>query len=165
MKLTRLEKILTIGVYGFTENSFFKALLDERVDLFCDVRQRRGIRGREYAFANSQRLQSLLSDLGINYLHLKELAPSKELRQQQHSIDLRGGVKKRDRQKLSIDFSIAYLENVLQEFDRESFINTIGDASIIAFFCVEKVPEACHRSLVAQFIATPLKLEVRHIMP
>ncbi len=51
-------RIVTIGVYGFEEEEFFAALANARVDLFCDVRRRRGVRGARYAFANSQRLQA-----------------------------------------------------------------------------------------------------------
>ena len=58
-------KLITIGVYGFDEESFFQALLAAGVDVFCDIRQRRGVRGATYAFANSQRLQRRLAELGI----------------------------------------------------------------------------------------------------
>jgi hypothetical protein len=32
-----MDKVVTIGVYGFTSNSFFQALLDAKVDTFCDI--------------------------------------------------------------------------------------------------------------------------------
>jgi hypothetical protein len=38
-------RIVTIGVYGWVEEDFFRALVDVRVDLFCDLRARRGVRG------------------------------------------------------------------------------------------------------------------------
>lgn len=50
--------VVTIGVYGYTPETFFAALQEAGVDLLCDIRQRRGVRGAEYAFANSQRLQA-----------------------------------------------------------------------------------------------------------
>ena len=43
-------KIVTIGVYGFDETGFFRALQDAEVDTFCDIRDRRGVRGATYAF-------------------------------------------------------------------------------------------------------------------
>lgn len=43
-------KIFTIGVYNSTELQFFKKLSENNIDTFCDIRQRRGGRGREYAF-------------------------------------------------------------------------------------------------------------------
>ena len=57
------------------------------VDTFCDLRARRGVRGREYAFANSQRLQARLAELGIRYVHRLDLAPSAATRSQQHAAD------------------------------------------------------------------------------
>ena len=76
-------KLVTIGVYGFSEAVFFNALQQAGVDTFCDLRWRRGVRGAEYAFANRARLQQRLAALGIRYLHLRELAPTPALRQRQ----------------------------------------------------------------------------------
>ena len=90
-------KIITIGVYGFTEATFFEALQVHRVDHFCDIRQRRGLRGRDYAFANSLQLQQRLEELGIAYVHFKNLAPPLEVRRRQQTVDQAGGVKKRAR--------------------------------------------------------------------
>ena len=56
-----------------------------------DVRQRRGVRGREYAWANSARLQAALAEAGIGYGHHPELAPTTELRQLQYAEDDRRG--------------------------------------------------------------------------
>ena len=80
-------KIVTIGVYGFDEDSFFDALHKARVDTFCDIRSRRGVRGSIYAFANSLRLQARLADLGIRYLHRKDLAPTQAVRDRQAAAD------------------------------------------------------------------------------
>lgn len=63
-------KIYTIGVYGSTEQEFFNKLIENRIDTFCDIRQRRGVRGSEYAFVNSNRLQNKLAELDIKYVCL-----------------------------------------------------------------------------------------------
>ena len=47
----------TIGVYGKTETDFFTSLINKEIDLFCDIRQRRGVRGKKYSFVNSLKLQ------------------------------------------------------------------------------------------------------------
>src|SRR5512142_2908892 len=80
-------KILTIGVYGFSEATFFAALREAGVDTFCDIRWRRGVRGAQYAFANHRRLEKRLGELGIRYLHFWELAPDPALRQRQTDAD------------------------------------------------------------------------------
>jgi uncharacterized protein (DUF488 family) len=72
-------KFYTVGVYGSTEYDFFKKLTDNNIDTFCDIRQRRGVRGSKYSFVNSNRLQQKLQDIDIKYAHIIELAPTKEI--------------------------------------------------------------------------------------
>jgi hypothetical protein len=78
-------RLVTVGVYGFTAERFLAALKRADVGVLFDVRQRRGVRGAEYAWANSQRLQQALADCDIGYLHLKELAPTSEIRAAQYA--------------------------------------------------------------------------------
>ena len=92
-----MATIATIGVYGFDRDSFLAALAAAPVGLVLDVRQRRGVRGSEYAWANARRLQAALGEAGIGYAHLKELAPTTELRQLQYREDARLGEGKRSR--------------------------------------------------------------------
>ena len=86
-------KIVTIGVYDSTEASFFAALKEADVDTFCDIRWRRGVRGSDYAYVNSTRLQRRLRELGIRYLHFRELAPQPALRERQAQEDKAQGIR------------------------------------------------------------------------
>ena len=159
-------KIVTIGVYGFDESSFFEALREADVDTFCDIRARRGLRGATYAFANSQRLQGRLAELGIRYIHRKDLAPTKTVRDKQVKTDKATKTAKRMRTVLDKAFITAYYTECLAEFDPHGLLNNLeANAQVVALFCVEKEPEACHRSLVADRLATELKLELEHIVP
>ena len=159
-------KLITIGVYGFDRESFFQALIDAHVDTFCDIRRRRGMRGSEYAFANSARLQQELQQLGIRYFHMKELAPSQSIRDQQKSEDKRAHQAKRTRQTLEQTFIAAYEAECLSTFDSTTFMQQVGqEAKVIALFCVERDPQACHRSLAAKKIAHDLNLHLEHITP
>nr|MDQ4041644.1 DUF488 domain-containing protein [Actinomycetota bacterium] len=76
--------VVTVGVYGFTAQTFLAALREAGVRVLLDVRQRRGVRGAEYAWANARRLQDALAGAGIAYRHHPELAPTTELRQLQY---------------------------------------------------------------------------------
>jgi uncharacterized protein (DUF488 family) len=143
------KQVLTLGVYGTTESTFFAALQEAQVDLFIDLRMRRGLRGSQYAYANSSRLQSRLRELGIAYLHFPQLAPPQEVRDAQHAADARLGIAKRQRQGLSDVFREGYREKVAETFDWEGFERELQGFSLPALFCVERLPEACHRSLVA----------------
>jgi uncharacterized protein (DUF488 family) len=143
-------KFYTIGVYGSTEQVFFQKLTDNNIDTFCDIRQRRGVRGSKYAFVNSNRLQQKLNGLDIKYGHIIELAPTKEIRELQKEVDFQKGELKRERQELGQVFSIEYKNKILKNFDFNSFIEKLDEvgSSKIVLFCVEELPEACHRSLV-----------------
>ena len=85
--MSRHLTIFTIGVYGFSEDAFFTALKDHEIDLFIDIRARRGMRGAKYKFVNSSYLQAKLKEMGIGYAHLKELAPTPRIRGLQEQAD------------------------------------------------------------------------------
>ena len=157
---------MTIGVYGFDESRFFEAILEAKVDTFCDIRSRRGMRGAKYAFANSLYLQDRLSKIGIRYLHLKNLAPTKTIRDKQTLADKQTGTLKRDRNALSESFIKAYQTECLSDFSSRDFVSSLEEnTEIMALFCVERIPDACHRSLVAAKLADEIGLQVLHIKP
>ncbi len=159
-------KLLTIGVYGFTAEAFFQALTYAHTDLLCDLRTHRGMRGTRYTFANSGCLQQHLTALGIRYQHCKELSPDATLRQLQKQSDALLGITKRTRIALTQAFREGYERCHLSTFDTRDFIERLGpEAKTIALFCVEREPEACHRSLVAAKLAQDLGLKVENIVP
>lgn len=140
----------TIGVYGSTEQEFFDKITENNIDTFCDIRQRRGVRGSKYAFVNSNRLQQRLNDLEVKYGHVLELAPTTEIRELQKEVDAQKGEQKRERQELGQIFRIEYKNRILKNFDFDLFIEKLDEigASKVVLFCVEEKPEACHRSIV-----------------
>jgi len=158
-------EFFTTGVYNSTEHEFFKKLTDNRIDTFCDIRQRRAVRGSKYAFVNSNRLQNKLSELGIKYGHILQLAPPKEIRELQKQADLQKGELKRDRQELGEVFSSQYKNRILDIFDFDTFIENLENigASRIVLFCVEERPEACHRSIVSNNLQDKYNYTVTHI--
>lgn len=164
--MKRLESILTIGVYGFSESEFFDAITRSGTDCFCDVRRRRGLRGSTYAFANATRLQARLEELDVPYLHLKRLSPSPETRAVQHALDAQAGEKKRLRETLSPAFKAAFEAEALRSPDLETSIAEITAVSRRPlFFCVERSPAACHRSILADHLADRFDIPVEHLEP
>jgi hypothetical protein len=159
-------KFVTIGVYGFNEDGFFEALRKAEVDTFCDIRWRRGVRGSEYAFVNSARLQKRLGEMGMRYFHLRELAPRPELRARQTAADKAEGTTKRQRATLGEMFIAGYREENLGKFEGRKFIESLGPvANVVALFCVERQPAACHRSLLAERLKQELQVEVVDLLP
>ncbi|MBK8048845.1 MAG: DUF488 domain-containing protein [Anaerolineales bacterium] len=157
--------LVTIGVYGFDAPTFFAALQAAQVDLFCDIRRRRGVRGAAYAFANSKRLQDTLAGLGIRYVHRPELAPDAVVRSQQTAVDAATHVAKRVRTQLSTEFVAGYNATCLADFDSAAFIAGLENPHVVALFCVEREPAACHRSLLAARLHADLGLSITHVIP
>jgi len=159
-----VASISTIGIYGFDRASFLGALADAKIDLLLDVRQRRGVRGSEYAWANARRLQAALGEAGIVYTHLKELAPTNELRQLQYREDERLGEGKRSRTVLAPEYARLYTEEVLDRVGLAPIVDWIGGSSA-ALLCVERDPGACHRSLIAARLERDWGFSVEHLRP
>jgi uncharacterized protein (DUF488 family) len=159
-------KIVTIGAYGFTDETFFEALQAAGVQVFCDIRWRRGVRGAQYAFANYKRLVARLEALGIAYLHRRDLAATPEIRERQKQADKADKVTKRQRSSLSPDFIAAYYDKILTGFDPDTFLDDLPEGTeTVALFCVEREPAACHRWLVASKLQDAAGVEIEHLMP
>jgi uncharacterized protein (DUF488 family) len=140
-------------------------LRDADVGLVLDVRQRRGVRGSEYAWANAQRLQAALAEATIDYDHRKELASTTELRQVQYREDDRLGVGKRSRGELAPEHRERYLREILDRVDLAAIAADLPTDHASALLCVERDPEACHRSLVAERLAAEHGATVVHLLP
>lgn len=155
-------KIFTIGVYNSTEDSYFEKLTSNKIDLFCDIRQRRGVRGSQYKYVNSNYLQAKLQELNIGYLYLKELAPTNDIRQKQKEADKLNGETKKLRLTLGSVFKSEYIKQILDVYDIDklaSYIVNTGAKNVV-FFCVEEKAAACHRSLVAEKLSKVLDCQI-----
>ena len=159
------QTLATIGVYGFDADAFLRAIEGADVRVLIDVRQRRGVRGSEYAWANARRLQAALAGAGIAYVHLKELAPTTELRQLQYAEDDRLGVGKRSRTELAPAYRERYLAEILDRADLPAVVDELPADGEGVLLCVERDPEACHRSLIAERMAAEHDVEISHLRP
>jgi uncharacterized protein (DUF488 family) len=157
--------VVTIGVYGFDLPDFLGALHAANVGLLADVRQRRGVRGSRYAWANARRLQAALAEVGTAYRHHRELAPTTELRHLQYAADDRLGVGKRSRTLLDAEYRERYIAEILAGADLDALVSEIPAEAALALFCVEADPEACHRSLIAARLAERYGVTVTHVRP
>ena len=158
-------QFFSIGVYGCTSDDFFNKLTNSRIDLFVDIRSRRAVRGSKYAFVNSKRLQNQLKSIGINYLHVIELAPTKEIRDIQKKADAESNVKKRERDRLGMNFIELYKKVILDNFNIKSFTELLqkSQARNVVLFCVEQNHQACHRSIVTEEIESKTGLRSIHL--
>lgn len=155
----------TLGVYNSTEQEFFNKLTQNSIDTFCDIRQRRGVRGAKYAFVNSNKLQQKLHELGVKYGYIAGLAPTTAIRALQKEIDTEKGELKQERQTLGEVFIIEYKNKVLECFDFEMFLENLDQigANKIVLFCVEEHAKACHRSIVSERLQNTFKYKVTNL--
>jgi uncharacterized protein (DUF488 family) len=158
-----MRELVTIGVYGFDADAFLQHLHEANVRLLLDVRQRRGVRGPEYAWANSQRLQATLAQAEIAYEHHPELAPTTELRHVQYADDDRQGVGKRTRHHLAPEYARRYTTEILDRADLTAIVSALPANGTAALFCVENDPEACHRSLIARRLSERHGFTIEHL--
>jgi uncharacterized protein (DUF488 family) len=147
-----MRDLATIGVNGADLEGFLATLREAGVNLVLDLRQRRGVRGAEYAWANARRLEAELAGAGIVYQHLPELAPTTAMREAQYEADAARGEGKRSRTVLAPVYVERYTEEVLDRADLDPIVRFIG-RSTAALLCVERDAAACHRSLVAARLA------------
>ncbi len=157
-------RVATVGVYGFDAGSFLATLGDAGVGSLIDVRQRRGVRGPQYAWANSRRLQSALAAAGIEYHHRRDLAPTTELRHLQYREDARQGVGRRSRVELASEYRERYTREILDQVDLAALIDALPTGTTTALLCVEADARACHRSIIAEGLAGH-GVEITHLAP
>ena len=160
-----MPRLITIGVYEFDLATFTRALRAHDVALVVDVRQRRGVRGARYSWANAQRLQAALAEAQIAYRHHRELAPTTELRHLQYAADGRAGVGKRSRAVLDPEYVERYVREILDRADLDALVAEFPPDAATALLCVEADPEACHRSLIADRLAECYDLPVTQVRP
>ena len=144
-----IEKIVTIGAYGYDADRFFAALQGAGVDTFCDVRRRRGVRGSEYAFANRARLEARLAELGIRYVFVG---------------DSLGG--RPDDPACYVDGRVDY-DRVREQPFFQRGIERVQAAhaqqSRVVLMCSEGKPEQCHRTKLIGETLVALGIPVVHI--
>jgi len=159
-------KIYTIGVYGFTAESFFKKLVEHKIDALIDIRRRRGVRGTEFSFCNKIKLIQKLKELNIHYSHAEELSPTPEIRSLQKIADKESNINKKNRYMLCDKFIEKFKSDMLSATSPDHFMNKYClNHSKIVLLCVERNPLSCHRSLVADWLREKQELEIIHLVP
>jgi uncharacterized protein (DUF488 family) len=96
-------------------------------------------------------------------MHLKNFAPTKSIRQRQKEADEVYGVKKRNRELLGSEFIDGYKTDILDQCKLSDFhLQLPAQAKRPCLFCVERNPEACHRSLMSNWLSEE---KVLHLKP
>ncbi len=105
------------------------------------------------------------SNVEIGYLHRPDLAPTTELRRLQYREDDRAGVGKRSRSRLAPEYARRYTSEILNRADLGSLLAALPADGVAALLCVERDPEACHRSLIAERLRCEHGLRTLDLLP
>src|SRR4051794_719760 len=146
----------TIGVYGWTAERFLLALQEFGADALVDVRRRRGVRGREYAWANAGRLTQMCAAAGIAYVHCLELAPTEDIRDILREDDRAAKRPRRARSELTPAFAAAYSALLDEPGVMAAARAAVTPYDAPVLLCVEATASACHRSLAAARLSSGL---------
>jgi uncharacterized protein (DUF488 family) len=133
-------EIFTIGFTKKTAREFFGTLTEAGVKRLADVRLNN--RSQLAGFTKQQDLEYFLAEIcGAGYVHLPELAPSKEMLRAYQQGEMPWEV-----------YEPAYLalldgRRVAETLDRRLF-----DVPVV-LLCSEPEPDRCHRRLAAEYLA------------
>lgn len=131
-------RVYTIGFTKKSASGFFGLLRDSGASRLVDVRLNNV--SQLAGFAKRDDLEYFLRELcGMEYVHLPELAPTKEMLAAYRKGDLDWETYERRYLALMDERRIA------ETTSRE----TIADACLL---CSEDTPEQCHRRLVAEYL-------------
>jgi uncharacterized protein (DUF488 family) len=74
-------------------------------------------------------------------------------------------VGKRSREKLAPEYAERYTREILDRADLDQVAERLPEQGAGALMCVERDPEACHRSLIADRLAARHDLSLVHLRP
>jgi uncharacterized protein (DUF488 family) len=145
-------KLYTIGFTQKSAQEFFESLRSQQIQVLIDIRLRPA--GQLAGFAKQEDLPYFLERLadGCQYLHLPELAPTKEI--------LDGYRTDHDWPGYAASF-----EALLDERDIPHIVDrSLFEKYDCCLLCSEATPEKCHRRLVAERLAAAWpNVEVIHL--
>ncbi|MBN2488006.1 MAG: DUF488 domain-containing protein [Methanosarcinaceae archaeon] len=143
-------KLFTIGFTKKSAKTFFEILIKNKVKTVIDIRLNN--KSQLAGFTKADDLTYFLDEIaGINYVHMSNLAPSKELLQ---------GYKNN---KISwTDYQDEYLKMIMDRNILEKLNQHILENSCL--LCSEPTPENCHRRILAEYLAENLgNIDIIHL--
>jgi hypothetical protein len=74
-------------------------------------------------------------------------------------------VGKRSRERLAPEYATRFVHERLDRVDLAPIVESMPADAATALVCVERDPEACHRSLIAERMASQFGLSLEHLRP
>jgi uncharacterized protein (DUF488 family) len=140
--------VFTTGYQGFDEEGFVWKLNLHGVELVVDVRDNPMSRNRSFTQA---RLREFLAAAGIDYVHFKQLGAPAELRRRLRS----GGSME--------EYFAGYREHLAGQEEALQQVAEMVKQRRCCLLCLERRPEDCHRTVLAEVLRRRHGFEVEHI--
>ena len=147
-----MRSIATIGYESATVRTFLDALKEAKVELLVDVRAVAS--SRRPGFAKTK-LAANLGEAGIDYLHLRGLGTPAEGR-----AAARAG-----RHEEMRAIFLEHLATEAAQAELQTLAEIVRSGRRVALLCLEANPEHCHRTMVAEALASLMEVRVDHLAP
>ena len=135
-----METLCTIGYTKKSLRKFIQLLKSANATKVVDVRLRNT--SQLAGFAKKDDLAFVLALCGIEYQHVRELAPTDELLDEYHAS--------RDWDKYEVAFK-ALLDS---RQPLQLLLSAADGHAVVCLLCTEDQPDRCHRRLIAEYVAT-----------
>lgn len=145
------NNLFTIGYEGISFEHYINKLIDNDVQVLCDVRKNPF--SMKFGFSKNM-LKKAVENIGIKYIHLPELGIESENRQELNSID--------DYKKLFREYERTTLQTDSAQRALEHICD-ITKTEKIALTCFEKDIEYCHRGIIAKLLYSKYQLQYNNI--
>lgn len=143
------QMLFTIGYEGVSIEKYLNLLIQNDVRVLCDVRN--NPLSRKFGFSKNN-LQTYLSNIGIEYVHIPELGICSEKRK---SLDSDS-----DYQNLFKDYK-ASLPKRREYLDR--VLRLLQTKSRVALTCFEHEPSQCHRHVIRDHLKENYTVSTRDL--
>ena len=139
----------TIGYEGASLEDFIASLIEAKIDILIDVRER--AQSRRKGFSKTA-LAAALENAGIGYLHFRELGDPKEGREAARAGNLTA-------------FKQVYAKVIRRKAAVEAIesITQISKTSNACLLCYERDPFTCHRKIITDTIERTQGIKAKHL--
>ncbi len=141
--------LATIGYERSTPADFIETLLQSKIDILVDVRER--AQSRRLGFSKSA-LSAALDEVGIGYIHFRQLGDPREGREA-----ARQGRFDQFRQIFSVVMSSASANAALSD------VLKLALEKKICLMCYERDENQCHRKIVSDYLEVMLSCKTAHL--
>jgi uncharacterized protein (DUF488 family) len=147
-----VTRLATIGYQGTTVDAFRRALENAGIELLVDIR---AVASSRLPGFSKTRLAANVNAVGIDYVHLRDLATP---------ADGRAAARAGHHAEMRTIF-FAHLKTEEAQAALDQLERLVRSKRRVCVLCFEADPMHCHRTLVAESLASRMRLSIVHLRP